>query len=211
MLDIFSIGRIPTLKLLFRIDNSLRQWITFFAMENGLHPKHRLTRYHDFFLSNLKKDETVLDIGCGEGYLAKDLAQKASHVIGIDINETSLKKAQENAPSNTTFIHGDATNYAFKEKFDVLVLSNVLEHIQNREDFLRNISPLANTILIRVPMLDRDWTIALKKELGIEYRLDPTHETEYTEKQFRQEIRTAVLQIESLHIRWGELYAVIRT
>src|SRR5439155_11890257 len=31
--------------------------------EGGIHPKHRLTRYHDFFVDRVKAGERVLDIG----------------------------------------------------------------------------------------------------------------------------------------------------
>ena len=34
---------------------------------NGVHPKHRLTNYHEFFTRRLKPGEVVLDIGCGPG------------------------------------------------------------------------------------------------------------------------------------------------
>ena len=37
------------------------------AMGAGVHPKHRLTRYHDFFVQHIPADARVLDIGCGVG------------------------------------------------------------------------------------------------------------------------------------------------
>ena len=45
--------------------------------EGGLHPKHRLMNYHKFFVDNVSPEDTVLDMGCGNGALTFDVAQKA--------------------------------------------------------------------------------------------------------------------------------------
>ncbi|OQX53418.1 MAG: hypothetical protein B5M53_06965 [Candidatus Cloacimonas sp. 4484_209] len=57
---------------------------------DGLHPKHRLMKYHDWFLSHIDREWTVLDVGCGNGALTYDLAGKAKRVIGIDINSNNI-------------------------------------------------------------------------------------------------------------------------
>jgi 2-polyprenyl-3-methyl-5-hydroxy-6-metoxy-1,4-benzoquinol methylase len=203
--------RRPLLKQLLRLDNWLRRWITFFSFENNTHPKHRLTNYHQFFLDNIAPKDTVLDAGSGLGLLACDLAGKASRVVGIDMNEEYIAQARQHCRrENITFILGDATTYDFNKKFDAVVLSNVLEHIKDRPALLRRLAALSPRILIRVPMIDRDWLVVLKKELGVEYRLDPTHYLEYTEPIFRQEVAAAGLTIEHLFVRFGELYAIVR-
>ena len=46
------------------------------AFGNGIHPKHELTKYHDFFIDNIQNGENVLDIGCGYGAVAKSVALK---------------------------------------------------------------------------------------------------------------------------------------
>ena len=38
---------------------------------------------------------TVLDLGCGEGYLSRELVRKGAHVIGIDISEKLIEIAKE--------------------------------------------------------------------------------------------------------------------
>jgi hypothetical protein len=98
------------------------------------------------------------------------------------------------------------------EKFDLIVLSNVLEHLENRPQFLRKLcdtfSP--SRILLRVPMFERDWRVPLKQELGMDYRLDSTHFTEYTPESFSDEISAAGLLIIHQEVRWGEIWAVVR-
>ncbi len=49
--------------------------------------------------------------------------------------------------------------------------------------------------LIRVPLFERDWCAGLKRELGLEWRLDHTHETEYTLESFKTEMEQAGLEI----------------
>ena len=103
------------------------------------------------------------------------------------------------------------------EKYDLVFTSNVLEHIENRVDFLKNIIKqipwdrgLQKKILIRVPMVDRDWITIYKKQMGIECRLDKTHYTEYTYLQFKDELNKSNIEIVSHHIQYGELYAVCK-
>jgi hypothetical protein len=58
-------------------------------------------------------------------------------------------------------------------------------------------------------MFERDWQVPLKKELGIPYTLDPTHQIEYTEDEFKEEIYNAGFKIKELCINWGEFWAVL--
>ena len=101
-----------------------------------------------------------------------------------------------------------ATTFSPSECFDVVVLSNVLEHIEHRIEFLKRIKHLAPLFLIRVPMIDRDWITLYKKELGLEWRLDTTHFTEYTFDAFAEELRAVGLEITSHSIQFGEIWAV---
>jgi len=195
-------------KISLQLHNLLYKVISFLAIktEGGVHPKHRLLNYHQFFLDNINSGDKVLDIGCGNGSLSFDLAKKASKVVGIDLNEKYLSLAkQKKLLSNIEYILGDATLYSFKEKFDAVVLSNVLEHIENRVEFLKKIKPLANKFLIRVPMLNRDWIVLYKKELGVDYRLDKTHFTEYTLEGLQEELGVANYKINNYLVEFGEI------
>ncbi len=172
----------------------------------GLHPKHRLLDYHRWFMDNIESGWSVLDVGCGNGALTRDLAKRCKKVVGIDISPVNIAKAKE--ISQADFICADATAHKFNGKFDCVVLSNVLEHIKDRVAFLQDLKKHSNRFLIRVPMLDRDWITLYKKEAGIEYRLDPTHYTEYTFQGLTDELGAVGLKIESSRIRYGEIYAV---
>jgi len=180
------------------------------SLNGGLSPKHRLMDYHQFFIDNINTNDVVLDIGCGNGFVSYDISKKAKTVIGVDMNKKNIGKAKVDfANNNISYINADATTYDFREKFDVIVLSNVLEHIEDRISFLEKIKKLAPKILIRVPMIDRDWLTLYKKELGMEWRLDSTHFTEYTIESFTNEMTAARLEITDCTIKFGEIWAVV--
>ena len=158
------------IKMVLRVDNFIYQLLSFLAIkqEGGKHPKHRLMRYHQFFLDNISTTDKVLDLGCGAGFLAFVLAQKAKEVVGIDITKENIAKARQKFKlPNLKFILGDILEYNFKESFDIIVLSNVLEHLKERVDFLKRLNGLAPKILIRVPLLERDWLTLYKKNWAL--------------------------------------------
>ena len=182
------------------------------ALDDGVHAKHRLTGYHDFFVERIERGERVLDVGSGKGELAHDLAVRAgARVTGIDFNPGSVAFARDRfAAEGLEFVEGDALTWEPPQPYDVVILSNVLEHIAPRVELLRRLRERArpSRILIRVPMLERDWIVPLRRELGLWYYGDPTHETEYTVEQLREELGAAGLELVELVQRWGELWAV---
>lgn len=209
MINIYKFLLICVLKF----SNFLYKLISYLAIksEGGVHPKHRLLGYHEFFTGNLVTSDRVLDIGCGNGALSFDMAQKAQSVIGIDIEAKNIIEAKKRySHPKLMYVVGDATTDLGTTKFDVITLSNVLEHIDKRALFLKNIKPLASKFLIRVPMFDRDWIPLYKKELGIEWRLDLTHFTEFTKKSFYQELGDAGYEVELFSVQFGEIWAIVR-
>ena len=205
-----------SLKLLFRLD----QWLYYLqgqmaiAYGNGIHPKHRHIRYHDFFVARLAPGERVLDVGCNNGTVAFDMAERANvQVVGIEIRPDNLAQARKLHPHpNVEYRLGNVLTDLSPEPFDVIVLSNVLEHLPDRPAFLRRLQALTTParLLIRVPLFEREWRVPLKKELGVDWRLDPTHEIEYTQETFTAEMAAAQLKIVYQEVRWGEIWAEVR-
>jgi 2-polyprenyl-3-methyl-5-hydroxy-6-metoxy-1,4-benzoquinol methylase len=213
-----GVSRLPPadgLRRLLRADDLLQARIDMLAidLDDGVHAKHRLTRYHDFFVQHIRPGERVLDVGCGKGELAHDLAEAGAIVTGLDRSRPSLDFARARfRADDLEFLEGDILTWDPPHPYDVIVLSNVLEHIAPRVDLLRRLRAAAtpDRFLIRVPTSDRDWLVPLRQELGLPYFSDPTHQTEYTVDQLRAELREAELEIEELVQRWGELWAVGR-
>lgn len=184
----------------------------------GSHPKHRLMRYKEWFLDHIQEDDVVLDVGCNTGGMPALFSKKARYVYGVEIDGRLIAKAREiNSRPNVEYIHADATELDLSklQQISVVTLSNVLEHIDDRISFLTKLTSNLNwragesrKFLIRVPMIDRDWITLYKKEMGVDWRLDPTHYTEYTLSQFREELSSVGICIKEVDIRFAEIYAV---
>jgi 2-polyprenyl-3-methyl-5-hydroxy-6-metoxy-1,4-benzoquinol methylase len=210
-------GPDDALRRLFGLSDDLELLINERAMAHGdgEHPKHQLTRYHDFFVERIPADVAVLDIGCGYGAVARSIARGVAgvQVTGIDMNPARIAEAKAaDNPHNLRFMVGDALTQTPDGAWHSVVLSNVLEHIEHRVDFLRDLVTAASPrqILIRVPLFERDWQIAMRAQLGIGYFSDPTHYIEHTIEEFAAEIDAAGLKITEKLTSWGEIWAVCR-
>ena len=203
------------LRFLFMQDAYLysQQSVQSIRYGQGQHSKHRHTGYHTFFINRLTPGQRVLDIGCGLGALAFDMAKKGGvWVVGIELEADKIVQAtQRYSHERVEFRVGDVLRVLQPESFDVVVLSNVLEHLPNRADFLNQVAQKTQSkrFLIRVPLFERDWRVPLKKEVGSEWRLDTTHHTEYTQESFAEEMEVSGLCIAHQEIRWGEIWAEV--
>ena len=179
--------------------------------DDGVHPKHRLTRYHEFFVDRVAPGERVLDVGSGKGELAYDLVTRSgAAVVGVDHDPSHLDFARSRfAHERLEFRNGDVLDGLPEGHFDVVVLSNVLEHLGPRVEFLRRLVASATParILLRVPVYARDWTVPLKAEVGLLDYWDPDHEIEYDPESFRVELSEAGLDVTELVLTWGEIWA----
>ena len=63
----------------------------------------------------------VLDVGCGPGRHAHELARRGIPVHGIDISQTFIELARQSAPYLATFERLDARAMAFDAEFDVVI------------------------------------------------------------------------------------------
>jgi SAM-dependent methyltransferase len=176
---------------------------------HGIHSKHRHTHYHDFFCQRIKTGEKVLDIGCGNGALSYDLAKAGGQVTGVDYNKDHILFAQKQFfHPGLELIHGDVLKDIQGDRYDTVVISNVLEHIDDRIGFLKKVQQRLkpDRWLIRVPLYDRDWRVPLMEEIGVDFRLDETHYIEYSREILIEELQQAGLHPRFLEIHWGEVW-----
>jgi SAM-dependent methyltransferase len=69
----------------------------------------------------LRPGMRVLDVGCGPGRHAHELATRGISVHGVDISERFIELARANAPAGATFERGDARTLAFSNEFDAAI------------------------------------------------------------------------------------------
>ena len=121
------------LKLTLLLHTYLYKIITLLAIryENGIHPKHGILKYKEWFLNLINKDDIVLDIG-STGNMPI-LFSKCKKVYGIEIEKSHHEIASERSKDikNIELFNYDATkfNYDNIDKISIVTLSNVLEHI----------------------------------------------------------------------------------
>ncbi|MDY6833654.1 MAG: class I SAM-dependent methyltransferase [Chloroflexota bacterium] len=81
-------------------------------------------------------DRSILDIGCGIGYLTSYL-NDIGKVIGIDSNQEAIRIARSLYPQMEFLCHNilECANGLFANKFDIIVCNNIIEHLedQNRD------------------------------------------------------------------------------
>lgn len=90
-------------------------------------------------------DLTILDVGCGTGIMITlPLASIGYRITGIDIDRDSIDTAREVNPyANADFRHTDpAALLAAEGRFDVVIASEVLEHLVDPLPFLRTLRGL---------------------------------------------------------------------
>ena len=209
-----------SIRILLRIHSFCYKWSGLMAcqLNNGRHPKHEILKYKEWFLSNIHSNWTILDIGSNDGTMPKLLATKASLIYGIEISPQLVAKAKQyNSRKNIQYFCADATNFDYQkcQPIHCVTLSNVLEHIEDRVTFLKLLiqyvnwaEPQSKRFLIRVPMINREWIVIYKKQMGLEYRLDPTHFIEFTCETLESELKEAGIEIQSSNICYGEIYAI---
>lgn len=77
----------------------------------------------DFLMDalQLRPGMRVLDVGCGPGRHAHELARRGLLVHGIDISQRFIDLAHEHAPPGATFQRMDARDLAFEATFDFVI------------------------------------------------------------------------------------------
>jgi ubiquinone/menaquinone biosynthesis C-methylase UbiE len=147
----------------------------------ALEAEHR-ARYE--FAKGLVKGKKVLDLGCGAGYGSFMLSEVADSVVGIDISPDAIKHAQETyKSSNLSFVVGDVAKLPFKNgEFTACVCFEVIEHIDNPDDLLKEVARILDpkgVFVVSTP----------NRAVKISSVPNPFHKKEYTVNEFTAMLR----------------------
>jgi SAM-dependent methyltransferase len=154
-----------------------------------------------YFLRKYQRNrKKVLDIGCGVGTIDFYLAKQGFNITGIDISQNSISIAKKNAEyfklnKKIVFKVLDFPNKIPKGKFDIIICSEVLEHLKHDKVAVEKIkifltsggiliasSPSQNSLLYRWGLLNK-----FEKEVG--------HLRRYSEESFRNLFENAGFRI----------------
>jgi len=99
---------------------------------------------------SLTGDEHVLDIGCGDGKITSQIAQRVlnGQVCGIDLSPEMIRLAKERYPQDThrnlSFLQMDAREINLADKFDVVFSNAALHWVDNLPAVLRGVHACMN-------------------------------------------------------------------
>ena len=139
--------------------------------------KEKLISYFNLNPKSQKPLEkiNILDIGCGGGLLCEPLKRLGATITGIDASKSNVEAAKLHAKKmdlNINYIHCSPENLKLKNKFDVILSMEVVEHVSNVDLFIKNCSALiAKNGVMFVATINKNLKSYLHAILGAEYIL----------------------------------------
>lgn len=119
---------------------------------------HRLI-FHYYKLI-IPEGSRVLELGCGLGDLLYSL--KPSYGVGIDFSEKMIEKAKKRYPEIDFYIY-DAQKVKIEEKFDYIIISDLLNDIFDVQLLFQNLKKCcSNTTRIIINFYSHFWELPLK-------------------------------------------------
>ncbi|MBK1964670.1 class I SAM-dependent methyltransferase [Campylobacter novaezeelandiae] len=141
----------------------------------------KVRKYFENFLLHTKDKNLYLEIGPGHGeFFAKAIkSEKFNSYVGIDISPTSCELTKEmvsykigNLSKNYEFLCKDFFTYNFEKKADLIVMGEILEHVEKPLIFLKRAYELLDkegevfaTIPINAPAIDHIYLFKDPKEV----------------------------------------------
>ncbi|MCS7024759.1 MAG: bifunctional glycosyltransferase/class I SAM-dependent methyltransferase [Bryobacteraceae bacterium] len=187
-----------------RTVRSIRKYPEF--AEYWTHYPLKESRYssHDIVRRWVGSKQRVLDVGCGDGYFAAQIRQLGNTVSGVDLVQTPAQREAFDEYVSADLSQGleAAISRLSQQKFDKILLMDILEHLPDPERIVRecrNLLTPQGQILISVPNV-ANITVRLALLLGrFEYAdrgiLDRTHLRFFTRKSARRMIEQCGFQI----------------
>ncbi len=118
---------------------------------------------HSILSSNKIIYNSLCELGCGSGeilfQIKKIEANKTIKYFGFDISEKAIEMSLKRKEENLHFELKDITAKEDKSFFDVILVIDVIEHLQNYFSFLQNISKKSKYTVFHIPLDMFVWSL----------------------------------------------------
>jgi 2-polyprenyl-6-hydroxyphenyl methylase/3-demethylubiquinone-9 3-methyltransferase len=108
---------------------------------------HRMSYILDQINNRNIRNLKILDVGCGGGIICEPLARLGAKVTGIDFAPNNIIAAKIHSKKNKlkiNYINKDIEKSELDEKFDIILMFEVLEHLDNWKKTIKNIKKNLN-------------------------------------------------------------------
>lgn len=103
---------------------------------------HDERRVREYIISKISKNiNSILDVGCGNGWVAKEFLSKGKQVCSLDISVTNPAIAKKLYQNEKHFgVAADSFHLPFKNNsFDCVIASEIIEHVIEPKDFIKEL------------------------------------------------------------------------
>ena len=132
---------------------------------------YKIKKNDSYYLNGLN----ILDIGCGGGLISEPMARLGANVTGIDASEKNINVAKIHAKKKKLkikYICSSPENLKIKDKFDVILNMEIVEHVEDINFFLKSSAKfLKKNGLMYVATLNKTLKSYLFAIVGAEYIL----------------------------------------
>ena len=108
---------------------------------------HRMSYILDQINNRNIRNLKILDVGCGGGIICEPLARLGAKVTGMDFAPNNIIAAKIHSKKNKlkiNYINKDIEKSKLDEKFDIILMFEVLEHLDNWKKTIKNIKKNLN-------------------------------------------------------------------
>lgn len=107
--------------------------------------QEQIGRYYlQHFVKPYSIGNKIIDIGCGEGGVLTPFEQEGYQCTGLEYSENRVEYARTNSTASLTFLQGDIQDFFCEEKYDIVLMLDVIEHLLNKLPALKNIKQMIN-------------------------------------------------------------------
>ena len=136
------------------------------AATNGFNP------YINFILDNIKKDDKIIDVGCGTGYITNTIATlKQNDITGLDFSN-AIKIAKGKSillENNVKWLKKDFFDLDENIKYDVIICQGVFHHMPNYIHAIKKFEKILNEDGVLLLGVYNRWVKKLQKIIPLSF------------------------------------------